>query len=124
MSLWFAGSTTAILKEMFAGREEVINQKKLWQRGAGKAAKGVSLRGAAYTPYASTEEELRAAVVEIECGGRELGKGGKKEGLDADAVSDVVGKLRVLTREELVARVGALKEETLVKWGHVGGDDT
>lgn len=122
MCLWYAGSTTDILKEMYKGQEQVVNQK-LW-KFAGKV-KVLSLRKAIYKPYESTENELRAAVDEIENGKKESDKNKKLEPfLDAASTSEVVSNLKLLSKENLMARAATLKENMMIRLGDPDGEGT
>lgn len=108
MCLWYAGSTTDIMKEMYGGREEITNAK-LWEYG-GKV-KVLSVRKAIYKPYDSTTKDLKAAVQEVESGAP--GKD-QKVALDQDITEEVVANLKLLSKESLVARATGLRKKTEV----------
>lgn len=107
MCLWYAGSCTDILKELFDGQEEILNPQ-LWEFG-GKV-KMLSLRKALYRPYDVTTSELRAAVSEVEAGGQ--GKGQKAPPMDVETTEQVVANLKKLSKGSLIARAAALRKET------------
>lgn len=105
MCLWYAGSTTDIIMAMHGGREEIVNAK-LWEFG-GKV-KILSVRKAIYKPYESTTKELQAAVGEVE--GVVKGKD-QRAALDPAVTEEVVSNLKSLSKERLVERATALKNE-------------